>query len=489
MAETLDLSDFRGGVKDGTASTEFSRRQWTRLSGVMFEPDGRIRSQWGGRQTAPLEGPVLTFDGLVAGVDGAQVAVFELPDDGADQGAASFGTVSASGVRPLTVVPWLAGGRWTSAGLFASGEDGTEALVVYRDGGTLKSEVLTSRYPTSHGSGQMPYANVAATWGDFLVLGDVRWNVDPDSALSSSNATRRGNALWYSEPAKSDSFDPIDVQFVGQANEDHRIVGLFPVDIGLLVMSTEGVFLFRGTPSQSEYEELRFGIGPQAPEHVAYWPTAGAVVWTDEAGRVWHTNGQEFGRLDRPLASASEGGPVGAAGDNVFAVRDGRLWCFHLEGEDGAWTELVVPGGGDVTAIRRYRNAVYLSTSAGLVRMSPELPWNGAGPTSDALLPVEVVTATLAMGDGHQRAFWHRFGVAAKGPGRVVEAEARPGPWGAGPVGGTVYDRPLGPDGRMLRVWPAPGPSVEATFGVRGEGDVTVEGMTVWAHRGRAERG
>lgn len=479
----MKLDSFAGGVKDGFASTDFSERQWSVLSGVMFEPDGRLRSQWGAETVGGggWDG-VLVADGLAVGVRAGRVVAFET-DAPTVVDVGDYGPV-----RPLTVVPWLVDGAWTSAVLLGAVDLAATAVLVYRGGTGPVAHTFADRFPSGTPSTDaMPYAQVGGTWGDYLLVGDVRWAADESLALSSTNQTRRSNGVWLSNPAKVDEWDPIDLLWAGNADVENVVVGMFPLEMGLVVLTTAGVFLFRGTAVDSEYEELRLGIGPAAPEHVTYWPAAGAVVWTDGRGQVWHTNGQEFGRLDRPLPAASAGGPVTAVGDHVLAVRDGRLWAFHLAGEDGAWSELMLPGlVGPPTSMVTSGGSVFVADGTSLWRLAPGLP---RGQFDAELLPVTVVTPTLSTGDAHRRTSWHRFGVRLAGPGRLVGARALPRPWAASaPVGEVAYGTATVGADRQGHVWPAHGPSSEATFAFEGEGDLTVEGVTVWFHTGRSER-
>ena len=492
MAE-LDLADFRGGVKHALASTEFSERQWAELSGVMFGPDGRLEAQWASWQVDDVAdvGRPVAADGWMVGVQGGLVRSLQLADDDAEQsgsGLTSHG--EAPNGRTVTTVPAQVDGAWLSAALVNTVEPGEPARLVYRDpsSGAMTSQMISERYPPDPETAGLPYGRVAATWGDFLLLGDVRWMADDGQPLSEENSTRRSDLVWFSEPARNDSWDSINVQPVGNADGENRVVGMFPLDIGLLVTTTSGVYLLRGNADEYGYEELRLGIGPQEPEHVCYWPAAGAVVWTDAQGRVWHTNGEQFDRLDDPLDPAGVPGPVEALHDHLFVGRGDDLWVFRLDGAEGsgAWTRLTSPAGaGAPEALVAYRTSLYVRADGGLWRLSAEL---GRGAHGGAAATSRVGTATLAVSDGHTRAGWHRFGARSTGGGQVVRATARPSPWLAGPGPELVYDEPLEPDVRTLRVWPAHGPSLEASFGVEAEGDVSFEGLTVWVHAGKADR-
>ena len=490
MAEGIDLSDFRGGVSAGLAATEFSERQWSALEGLMFEPDSRLRAQWGSWPVGALPdvpNSLLEADGFLCAVlDDGRVMAAEVPAVGAGVSWEEVGSVA--GGRAAAVVPLLVGSQWIS-GVLVNTAGTASPLSVYRDPGTgaFATQSYANRLPSGTPSEDaMPRANVAGNWGDFLILGDIVYAEDDSQPISESNQAPRRNGLWFSQPGQIDQWDPVDVQYVGQSDSDNTVMGIFQLDVGLLVLSTAGAFLYRGTAVDSEYEPLRLGVGPQDAAHAAYWPAAGVVVWTDLFGRVWHTNGQEFGALDAPLPPAAGGGPVVAVGDHMFVVRDGTLWCFHLEGENGAWTSLTVDGGvGTPTLLAADAPGVWGATGAsvwGLHRDAPRGTFDGMA------LGSRVVTPTLATGDGHRRSGWHRFGVRAKGPGRVVGAAALPRPWRASGSDGVEYDVPSEPDDRQLRVWPGHGPSVEASFSVDMEGDVTVEGMTVWVHQGRGER-
>lgn len=406
-------------------------------------------------------------------------------------------------LRAAGRIPLLVDKQWRTALLLNSPDADVDAWALFRDErqpSRAGYRRWTERYPSgSPAADAMPKASLAVPWGDFLVLGDIVWKKDPSQPLSPANAARYPHGLWFSEPGVMDSWDELEVEFVGQRDGNNRIVGMFPMEAGLLVTSPSSVFLLRGTPDDHLYEDLRVGVGPVDAGAVTFWPQAGVVAWVDARGQVWQTNGERFGRLDEPLPPydySYEGrrDAVGVLDGYLVVSRAGRTFCLRL-GEEGraAWTEL---NGPYATGMEPHAGSLYLVSADGLLRWAPEVEGLrgrrsavsgtfGDEGLTETPLGSEVATRTLAGEDPHDTAFWHRVGLRSEG-GRVLSAASVAGP----------YDEALrlvyGPEDatgeRDLRVWPGHGPSVEATFVFEGEGDITYESVTAWVHNGKAVR-
>ena len=333
----------------------------------------------------------------------------------------------------------------------------------------------------------MPKAGVAGTWGDFTVLGDVAWKANPSEPLSVNNSARFPHALWYSEPGKTDEWDDLEVEFMGQTRGDNRVVGMFPVEQGMLVATTSSIVMLRGTPDNHDQETVRQSVGPHHRNAVDWWPLPGVVVWVDQHGHVWQTNGEEWGRLDIPLPP-QDGVDFGnrlAVGDQYLLVRrGGRTFALLVsDSGEGGWTELDVPAG---TSWWHWRRAWWATVPGdGVRRFAPLLEERGLRDGEPDVVQ-RLASRTLSSGRGHERAVWHRFGLKLQG-GRMEEASSRVGPWLTGGPS-LVWPGPEMGDVRDLAVWPAHGPSREASFGWELSGDATVEGATVWVHQGRGER-
>jgi hypothetical protein len=246
----------------------------------------------------------------------------------------------------------------------------TSEVTVSRIGATF----WTNRYPSgSPTDNAMPRANVSQMWGDFHLLGDIIWLADQNVAFGPDNAARFPHAIWFSQPEKADSWDPVDVQFIGQQADDNVILGMFPVTAGLIVISTNGAHMLRGNPDFNEYEQVRVGIGPASRKSVTFWPAAGVVVWVDKRGQIWQTNGENFGRLDTVLPDVDGPCPssIVAFDDFLIVSRNGRMYALRLYQGQGIWTEL------NATCMRemhRYEGSIYMARTFldGIERFAPE---------------------------------------------------------------------------------------------------------------------
>lgn len=421
-------------------------------------------------------------------------------DEGLTFPDGSGGSVSPPGELPVAgYLPLLVDKQWRNAALLNSVDYDGPAWAIYRDD-RLPSRVgyrtWENRLPSGSGPvpNAMPKANVAATWGDYLVLGDIVWKADPSKPLDEGNAARYPHALWFSEPGAFDKWDELEVQFTGQRSGGNRVVGLFPVEAGLLVASTSGMYLFRGTPQENSKEELRVGVGPSDQKKVTYWPLKGTVVWMDARGQVWQTDGETFSRLDDPLPEPPNTwnpeppdpqqslDSVTAIDEYLLVSRGGRLFALYAAGERGAWSEL---NGPAAAGLYSFRGSMYSRSGQGLYRWGLQLPGQ-RGQRDRQPVASEVVTPTLAGSDPHEVSFWHRFGVRVSSAD-MVAAESIAGPASVGALPSLTYREPDVSPTRQ-QVLPAHGPSVEASFRWRFLGDVTFEAVTVWVHRGRPER-
>lgn len=396
--------------------------------------------------------------------------------------------LNAIGQIPL-LVEELGVSAWRSAVLLNDVNDPGPAWAVYSSDVTISRigvKFWNNRYPAgAPTTNSMPQANVSAMWGDYHILGDIKWLANRQQPFSPSNSARFPHGLWFSEPDAADSWDPIDVQFIGQRDVDNRVLGMFPVAAGLIVLSTNGAHMLRGSADLNEYELIRPGIGPEKRESVAFWPAAGIVVWVDKRGQVWQTNGETFSRMDTVLPPVEGPCPssVGAFDDFLLVSRAGRLYAMRIYDGQGVWTEL---NAACTREIHRYEGSIYTArTGSGLERFAPE--FDARGTLDSQLIGSKVSTPTLQFGDFHERTFWHRFGARLRGSGRLLKAFARPGPALSGGVE-IEYGEDDGQGDRLAKVYPAHGPSKEASFTFESEGDVTYESVSVWYNEGKNDR-
>lgn len=395
--------------------------------------------------------------------------------------------LDAIGQIPLLVTE-DASTAWTSAVLLNSTETTEPAYAIFSyQALNIFFKKWTNRYPSgSPTADAMPMANVSAMWGDYHVLGDIIWLANRSLPFASDNAARFPHGLWFSQPDSAEAWDPVDVQFIGQSDDDNRIVGLFPIQAGMVVLSTSGAHMLRGNPSFNEYEQLRAGVGPASRKSATYWPSAGVVVWVDRRGQIWQTNGEDFSRLDTPLPEV--GGTCQSSivsyDDFLIVSRNNRMYALRLVGNEGIWTEL---NSRCTDEMHRYEGAIYTSnTYGGFQRFAPE--YDGRGIKDDVEIASRISTRTLQGPDQHKREFWHRFGLRVRGTGEIVSASSNAGPAISGET--VKIDYPVGEqiDGRFAKAFPAHGPSKEASFSVHGVGDVVYESVNVWAHGGKDER-
>lgn len=411
-------------------------------------------------------------------------------------------------------VPLLVDNVWTSAGLLNTYDFQGDAAAIYRDADTDDISVKTwsNRYPTATGDGTpnaMPRANVSATWGDYVFLGDIEYRLDPTQPFSDTNRARFAHGIWRSIPGTTDRWSIDDVFFISQKLERNAVLGMFPLERGMVVVTQSTVALLRGTPDDFAYEELRNNISPETRDEVTFWPYAGLVVWLDRFGRIWATNGDDVVRLDRGVTVQRTGpGCLLAVDESLFVSGRVDVRVFHSFGEQGAWTTLITPSGWQKAVFCRSTvigvgadqesggTFVLDNEDNGILDVDllfgrvdsvqvfglfdePRGEFNG--------LPVRPVLRSRPLpGATDRTVFWHRFGVRASGPGRVRSATS----YGTADLSERGLVERV--NGRLSErkdwTFQAHGPSLEAVFEIEFEGDVAPEHMTVSAHRGRAER-
>lgn len=410
-------------------------------------------------------------------------------------------------------LPLLVDDVWRSAGLLNTNTFEGDAAAIYRDADdSIAVKRWDNRYPTADGDGtpnSMPRANVAANWGDFVFLGDIEYRLDPATPFSDSNRALFPHGIWRSVAGTSDRWSIDDVFFVGQKLEENAILGMFPLERGMVVVSQSSISLLRGTPDDFAFEELRSGISPVTRDEVTFWPYAGLVVWLDRFGRVWATNGDSVSRLDRGVTIERTGpGVLLAVDENLFVSGRVDVRVFHSFGEQGAWTTLITPSGWQQAAFCR-GTVIGVGAdqdSGGTFILDDEtfglLDENTLHGDVDSVQvfnlfdpdrgmfnnrPVQPVLRSRPLpGASDRTVFWHRFGVRANGPGSLMSATAYDNAVASGRGYGSRVRARL--DRRKDLTFEAHGPSVEAVFELVFEGDVTPEHMTVAAHRGRSER-
>ena len=402
--------------------------------------------------------------------------------------------------------------EWFSGILINSQSETNPAFAIYQDSdGDIAVKSWSNRYPTDTTDGTpdtMPRANVAASWGDYLLLGDIQWKRNPADTYGSDNTAHYPHGIWRSVAGTSDRWNPDDVFFVGQKLANNAILGMFPVERGLVVVSQSSVSLLRGTPDDFAYEELRNGISPATRDEVAFWAYAGVVVWIDRFGRIWVTDGDTVSRIDRNIEINRIGeGCILGVDQNLLVSGRADVRAFRAMGdEEGAWSTLYTPSGWQkaiqcgsliigVGADQDSDGDFVLDTSLlDTGTLNGDLDTVQVFDVDEEVMrgtfngdPIRPLIRTRPYpGSSDQRVFWHRFGIRGTGEGRLLRASAYPS--------ANIKDRPYehfpNADFRDRKDWifPAHGPSLEALFEFELEGDVTVEHLTILAHGGRSER-
>lgn len=386
-----------------------------------------------------------------------------------------------------------------------------DPFIVYIDPRTNEPAVKfwTNGYPDDEGgtANSMPHAGKCTMWGDFLVLGDINWKADPDQPFVSSNKSRYSHGLWFSIPGKTDTWDPIDTVFTGQKAGGNVVQGMFPIESGLLVVTCTLIALLQGSPDDFIYRELREGISNCGRNGVSKWAAKGGVVFGNNYGDVWFTNGESFQRLDESI-ELGDFQSIAAFGEYLFVSDVDGIRVFRLYEEGGGWTRLTGTNGfAKMVSTNRFLIGIEAREAGGSFVLNNEelgvldseyelwvqdrlltafdLEGENRGTFNGRKL-VSTVRSRPLPGFGHEVRFWHRFGVRAKGNGSIVKAVSRP----SSDAKERGYKTNIRGDlkRRFDYVFDAHGPSLEATFDVEFTGDVSVEHMTVWEHGGRLDK-
>jgi hypothetical protein len=384
------------------------------------------------------------------------------------------------------------------------------ALYISPSTGLPAYKEWTNFYPDAEGGtdDSMPRAGRCEMWGDFLVLGDIIWKADSSQPFASGNASRYSHGLWFSQPGNSDKWDPMDTVFVGQKSGGNVVQGLFPIERGLLVITCTLVSILIGTPDEFSYRELRSGISNCGRNGVSSWPSTGGVVWADRNDDIWWTDGEDFTKLNGKV-SMSQIDSIGCFQNYIIASSSEIIHVFRVYGGEmgGGWTRLSTPYGVKKIVITRkfmigledrevVGNFVLDDPVFGL--LDSNILWgedlriiafdfedNNRG-VFDNKKVSSIIRSKPLPGSGHDTTFWHRFGVRAEGSGVLKTAISRPSADSSERGYETrIYGR-LG--SRKDYIFDAHGPSLEATFDVEFDGDVTAEHMTVWTHKGTTKR-
>ena len=226
---------------------------------------------------------------------------------------------------------------------------------------------------------RLPFCQVATMWDDIPTFGNILWNKTLFLSLNPTNAKPFTNYLWLSDPVSPGKIDPRYP--VRAADEGAKIVGLHPVEEGLLVLTTRsdsgnqsGVMLLRG--SAADYMQSGDNVSASGSLEVVapiymfdslyrdtrascYWNAQQSVLFVSNEGRLYqYRNGRiaditPAGLQDNTVDFAEKitmsnqgmsllGGSVVADGPYAIFSHEpsGRVWVMQAVGETAAWTEL-----------------------------------------------------------------------------------------------------------------------------------------------------
>lgn len=595
------LSDFSGGLSEVLAAEDFAVDSLARARGVVLDSPVTLRSQWELQRLnldsfAAVRGFASTSNYLVGIKASGQVWWAPVPAVDATDFTITWTRFNTVAYQPayrfIGEIPYEASMQTITnidpdsnnasvsfdvtlygknALLLNANASGLAPVVIYESApNTLSAFTYDKFYPSmvDHptitnfkipDTEVMPRANVGVIWGDRLVLADIEWyeSTGTNQTLSAATVTRYKNAMWFSEPGAVDTFDPLSV--VVPCSSEAQIVGLEVLDVGLLVLTTsasgrDGLILLRGTPGNFRVEVLRSGL-TAAPRSTSVhrplstnWTETGTVVFIDDRGAVWQTNGSDVSRLDgqtlaQPSEAATDKDHCASLGPWLFVSRGKRLLVMRAFRGDGAWTELLYPGcltepatladdfvtaatvASQVESMTVIGGALYFLDQGLIHRFTVSNPGGARGCYSHKALHgasftahthrisgITVATPTVAVeqnGDGaHQRALWHRIGVRLAGSGTTGPGpDFKPTPSAGSyrpsmlnsitvhvgpalaPVASHTVNAAAATDGRFELVVPAGiGYAVEASATISLTGDNAVESITFWASGGEPRR-
>ena len=427
------------------------------------------------------------------------VSAVELLQAGTSYTSVPTVTVSGGGGSGAVIEATIANGKVTGFNLKKAGTGYTTAPTVTITGGGGSGATAFTVIDTSPLKGKLPRHNVGCLWENTLVLADIEWSAtNAETGLNSANVRRYPNYAWFTYADALDPdmqrFDPTGPERL--APEGAVIVGLQPVAEGLLVLTTAssggaGLTLLRGSPTDFEVEILRPGLGMatgtdssmRGPVH-GWWNEVASTLFVDSLGKLYQVRGVQADRIDRYGPEAPEVGNadniVQTIGSWLFMYRDGRLLVLRSFGEDGAWSELVIPSG-PMYSMAALGDSLYFCIGGFAYRYCI------AGPPAERGLvngvPVDLTLGTRVLGnpDESTEKWWDGLTVRAQGKTGATLKSVRM--LAGSPLESTLpgeasftLDRTL--DERDLVSVPGLGPSVECSAVLVFQGDVRIENLS-----------
>ena len=392
----------------------------------------------------------------------------------------------------------IANGKVTGFNLKKGGTGYTTAPTVGFTGGGGSGATAFSVIDTSPLKGKLPRHNVAGVWDDTLVLADIQWSAaNAETGLNSGNVRRYSNYAWltYADALDPDTlrFDPTGPERL--APEGAVIVGLQPVPEGLLVLTTAasggaGLTLLRGTPSDFEVEVLRPGLGMMPGTDLTtqtghtFWNEVASTMFVDSLGKLYQVRGVQVERIDRYGPEAPEVGnannAVAAIGSWLFMHRNSRMLVLRSFGEDGAWSELVLPPG-EVRSLTTLGDSLYFVAGQTAYRYCIAGPDAERGLVAGQQVDLTIGTRVLGNPDESTEKWWDGLTVRTQGRNGAQLRSVRllagsPLEQTSPAEAAFTLNRTL--DERDLVSVPGLGPSVECSAVLVFQGDVRVENLS-----------
>lgn len=408
------------------------------------------------------------------------------------------------------------GGGGSGAEAEAKVANGKITSIIVKKGGsgytTAPTVVIT---PTDGGTGAsafsiiekgavvdvLPRHNVAATWGgNILVLGDIEWSAaNADGNLSAANVRRYSNMAWITD---IDALNPNSLTFDPRyparlAPEGSTIVGIQQVAEGLIIITTAsngeaGLTLLRGSPNSYELEVLRPGLGVLAGTenytngHVhAWWNEVASTLFVDNVGKLHQVRGEQTERVDRYGPEAPERGnvydKVVVTGGQLFMYRSGRMLVLRSFGDEGAWSELVLPEG-TITSMFAFDDSVWFACGGKLYRYCIEGPPAERGLIDGQAVDLVYGSRVLGSPGDTEHRWWQGATIRCQGLANAVLKRVKllagspllsPAPAGA------TFELAQALGRRELVSVPGLGPSVECAVQLTFQGDVRLEDVCV----------
>jgi hypothetical protein len=372
-------------------------------------------------------------------------------------------------------------------------------------GGGGSGAAASARRELRSDAGIVPYCNIGCTLRGQLVLGGIRWSPTTES-FTTGNTKRNpySHFLWIAETVSGGDNTRFDPRFPYEAADAGAVItALQEVYDGLLVITTptssgrSGIVLHRGEVLSGEavVEPLRPGLG-MAPKISAihqrrhtWWNEVASTVFVDHLGKVQQVRGNEIIRIDRygPVAPETSNGSelCESIGSWLFVYRAGRLLLLRSFGQDGAWTELVLPPG-NLRSMSAYRDELYF-TMVETGGVSKVFRYCIEGPNAERGLienqPVDLTFGSRTLGNPQEtlEKWWEGMTIRAEG---LANAELRTVKLLSGTplivpeVAGASFVLNQQLSSRAEVSVPGLGPSIECSALVTFRGDVRIENLS-----------